>query len=189
MERIHLKDYMDLPLTDRQSHLDLSDSCVEIGAQSKQNRALLAMHLNTTCHALGKKTGYLCHACHNGECSNVKHLYWGTAKENSLDHRVNRPNHFKKIAAEKKQKYGEDYFKKLGARGKLGWKTHTPASKLSEHEVKRRLDLIAESSIDLSTWGWVAKVANLWGVSHTQVRRFFESYWEGPAPYRKQPSL
>jgi hypothetical protein len=187
MERIHLKDYMGLPLTDRQSHLDLSESCVEIGAQSKQNRALLAMYLNTTCHALGKKTGYLCHACHNGGCSNVKHLYWGTAKENTKDLYDDKPDHAKNIALLKKQKYGEDYFKKLGAKGKLGWKTNTPASKLTEHEVKRRLDLIAEANIDLNAWGWVAKVADLWGMSHTQVRRFFESYWNGPAPYRKRP--
>jgi hypothetical protein len=174
---------MNLPLEARQAHLDLSESCVEIGARSKENRALLAMHLNTTCHRLGKRTGYLCHACHNGECSNVKHLYWGTAKENTKDHLTNCPDHGKKIAQIKKEKYGEDYFKHLGSKGRSGWKSASPASKLAKPEVDRRLALLRESEIDIYSYGWVAKVSKLWGISHTRVRQFFKTYWSGPEPY------
>ena len=28
---------------------------------------------------------HVCHACNNANCSNPKHLYWGTAKENRND--------------------------------------------------------------------------------------------------------
>ena len=31
----------------------------------------------------------LCHACHNDKCSNPKHLYWGTRKENVQDAKDN----------------------------------------------------------------------------------------------------
>ena len=32
-----------------------------------------------------KHTVYLCHACHNGKCSNPVHLYWGTPLDNGID--------------------------------------------------------------------------------------------------------
>jgi hypothetical protein len=185
MSRINLKNYMDLPLPERQRHLNLSDSCLEIGASSKENRALLAIHLNTTCHRLGKKTGYLCHACHNAECSNINHLYWGTAKENSADHHRNDPEFSKRNAETTMKRHGEDFYKRAGSLGHLGWKSGKPASVLTEDEVQSRLSLVKESGIDLSKLGWVTQVSQLWGMSHSQVRRFFESHWDGPPPYRK----
>lgn len=78
-----IAEYMLLQQEERQKHLDLSSECVEIGGASRDFRALLAHHLQTfipTGHA-----AYLCHACNNGQCSNVKHLYWGTPKENHKD--------------------------------------------------------------------------------------------------------
>lgn len=143
------------------------------------------MSLNTTCHPLGMKTGYLCHACHNSKCSNVLHLYWGTAKENSKDCITNNPDLPKKIARILKQKHGEDYYKKLGKNGKNGWKLNKPASTLSQEEINSRIESVINSKINLQKFGWVNKVAALWGVSHTQVRRFFKTYWTGEKPYER----
>jgi hypothetical protein len=45
---------------------------------------MLAHFLKTT-FPDGRKV-YLCHACHNAKCSNPKHLYWGTPRENQIDY-------------------------------------------------------------------------------------------------------
>lgn len=50
-------------------------------------KGLLA-HLHDTTIPSGKKI-HVCHACHNGKCSNPSHLYWGTASENCLDRMSN----------------------------------------------------------------------------------------------------
>ena len=176
---------MGLPFETRQDHLDLSDPCLEIGGCSKSNRALLAMHLNTTCETMGMKTGYLCHACHNAKCSNVAHLYWGSAKENSHDTRKDQPDLGMRIKKTIVERHGEDHFRRAGALGRAGWKTDKPASALTEDQVNARLTTLGQSKIDIFSYGWVSKVADLWGVSHAQVRRFFKSYWNGPAPYEK----
>ena len=78
-----LFEYIQKPKSERQSHLDLKDPCIEIGANSKECRALLAHYIYTTIRP--SKKIHLCHACNNAKCSNVKHLYWGTVAENSRD--------------------------------------------------------------------------------------------------------
>jgi len=188
MNRINLKEYMKLPQDKRQIHLDLTDDCLEIGAGSKENRALLAIHLNTTCHYLGKKTGYLCHACHNSKCSNVKHLYWGSAKENAQDKYNDQPDLGVKIKQINIERHGEDHYSRIGALGHLSWKSGKPASTLSQQEVDRRVNLLLESGVNLNQYGWVQKTAQIWEVSHAQVRRFFKSYWSGPTPYQRKKS-
>ncbi len=67
----------------RQSHLDLTESCIERGGNSTNHKGVLAQYLNTTIPYGGKYL--LCHACNNGKCSNPKHLYWGSPKENVED--------------------------------------------------------------------------------------------------------
>ncbi len=82
-----IKDYMLLTLSERQKHLDLSTSCIERGGNSTRFQGVLAEGLDTTIPSrkLDGVNVHLCHACHNGNCSNVKHLYWGTPKENYDD--------------------------------------------------------------------------------------------------------
>ena len=67
----------------RQFHLDLNEECLIRGGTSDECRGVLAQYLNTNIPK-GMKI-HLCHACHNGKCSNPKHLYWGTAGENIQD--------------------------------------------------------------------------------------------------------
>ena len=76
---IKLEDYIVLSLNDRKSHIDLNSPCIERGGNSTNHRGVLAQFLNTW---VTGKSVVLAHACNNGECSNPKHLYWATYKEN-----------------------------------------------------------------------------------------------------------
>jgi hypothetical protein len=98
----NLEEYIKKSKEERQNHLDLSEPCIEIGGESDQFRGLLAHYLNTTIQKIRKI--HLCHACHNKKCSNVKHLYWGTARENRLDAKMNGA---KSIWTRTVEKYGD----------------------------------------------------------------------------------
>jgi hypothetical protein len=78
-----IEDYIQLPQADRQAHLKLDEPCTERGGMSSYCKGLMAHLLDTTIPS-GKKI-HVCHACHNGLCSNPNHLYWGTPSENRLD--------------------------------------------------------------------------------------------------------
>ncbi|CAB4124169.1 hypothetical protein UFOVP49_41 [uncultured Caudovirales phage] len=69
---------------ERQDHLNLQEPCLERGGCSTNHKGVLAEFLNTTIPN-GRNGIHLCHACHNGKCSNARHLYWGTPAENVED--------------------------------------------------------------------------------------------------------
>lgn len=56
-------------------------------------------------------------------------------------------------------------------------------NKLLDEEIKNRLNLIKD--VDLTKYGWVKKVSEIWGISHTQVKRFIDKYYVGDV-YRRQ---
>ena len=80
---MHLtEEYIKLPQEERQQHLDLSEACLYRGGNSTCHKGVLAQFLNTD---IAKRGVDICHACHDGDCSNPRHLYWGTRKENVQD--------------------------------------------------------------------------------------------------------
>lgn len=98
----------------RTEHLDLTASCVERGGNSTVHRGVLAQYLDTN---LPSKVD-LCHACHNDKCSNPKHLYWGTRKENIQDAKDNGT--WKSPWDALVQKYGYDEACRMNSRKMIG---------------------------------------------------------------------
>ena len=82
---IIVKDWILESRTVRTVHLKLDEPCIERGGNSTVHRGVLAQFLDTD---LPNKVD-LCHACHNGLCSNPRHLYWGTRTENINDMKAN----------------------------------------------------------------------------------------------------
>lgn len=82
---ILVEDWIKESRENRTQHLDLTEPCIERGGNSTVHRGVLAQYLDTN---LPTKVD-LCHACHNDKCSNPKHLYWGTRKENVQDAKDN----------------------------------------------------------------------------------------------------
>lgn len=84
---IDINQYITRALEERQMHLDLSENCIERGGNSTIHKGVLSIFLGTTI-----PDGYgilLCHKCNNPKCSNPKHLYFGTPKENITDSKEN----------------------------------------------------------------------------------------------------
>lgn len=79
--------YMLKTRNERRAHLDLDSACFLLLKNQNTSgaacRAILALHLQTEMPE-GSKV-YACHACNNWQCVNVKHLYWGTPKDNHID--------------------------------------------------------------------------------------------------------
>lgn len=169
-----MKSYMAHSKDERTSHLDLSSSCIEIGTKSRECRALLAHHLNTVV-----PTGlriHLCHACHNGKCSNVKHLYWGTASENLKDQYIgsNRKNPHEII----KEKLGEEGYRefrrevaRLG--GKAKRKTVSEITESRKAFLQEFRNFV--STVDTTKRGWTKQVMSRFNISHTHVKRLMDS--------------
>lgn len=103
-----IEDYIQLSKEERQQHLRLDTPCIERGGNSLTSRGLLAHFLDTSIPK-GSKI-QLCHACHNGKCSNPEHLYWGTSSENRLDHIANGGHKDPYDAI--RRKYGEEEVKR-----------------------------------------------------------------------------
>lgn len=121
---------------ERQAHLRLEESCIEIGGyDSREYRGLLAHHLGTTIPT--KKKIVLCHACNNHKCSNPRHLYWGTYSENNRDAIDNGK---KSAYAYIVEKHGLEVAKQMmrdrGAKGGKSAKHKSPKS--PEHRQKIR---------------------------------------------------
>lgn len=67
-------------------------------------------------------------------------------------------------------------------------KSINSSHKFSESEVEERFNQVLISNVDLTKYGRVKKVSELWGVSHTQVKRIFRDHWEGDPPYERRPA-
>jgi hypothetical protein len=138
---LNIKEYIQKSKEERQTHLKLSDSCIDRGSPKKTGvsfycKGLMAHILDTTIPA-GHKI-LLCHACNNDICCNPNHLYWGTAKENVQDSINCGTNDNKNIWERMIKKYGLDEARKMQGRGNkaAGGKAGAGKSKSDEHKQK-----------------------------------------------------
>ena len=134
-----INEYINIPYTERISHLELNTECREIGGNSTAFKGLLSHILEVTIPSSSKIL--LCHKCHNGKCSNPKHLYYGTPKENINDQKENGT--FVSVWDRLVQKYGYEEACKRNSRPEkahLGGLGNTGKTKSEEHKKK-----IAES--------------------------------------------
>jgi len=110
---ILIEEYMKQSRVARQQHLRMDEPCLERGGSSMYFKGLMAHLLGTTVPS-GHRI-HVCHACHNSQCSNPNHLYFGTPSENAMDRETNQPNSvWQKTVA----KYGEAEARKMQARGR-----------------------------------------------------------------------
>lgn len=107
---ILVEDWILEPRENRTAHLQLDEPCIERGGNSTVHRGVLAQYLNTN---LPTKVD-LCHACHNDKCSNPKHLYWGTRKENVAD--AKNAGKWKNPWEYMVEKYGLEEARKINSR-------------------------------------------------------------------------
>ena len=98
---IQITEFITRAREERQSHLRLDESCCERGGNSTNHKGVLAEYLNTT---IPSGRILLCHACNNAKCSNPRHLYWGTDRENIV---LDNPN-YKSVGQRTVEKYGID---------------------------------------------------------------------------------
>jgi hypothetical protein len=131
-----IEEYIKQSKDERQSHLNLSDPCIERGGPDKGGlssycKGLMAHILDTSIPS-GHKI-HICHACNNARCSNPKHLYWGTAQENSKDRMANGGT---SIWENMVNKYGLEEAKKLNSKGdkSAGGKANAGKPKSEEHK-------------------------------------------------------
>ena len=127
-----IEEYILLPKVERQQHLRLDEACIERGAGSYYFKGLLAHQLDTTVPT-GHKI-HLCHACHNAQCGNPKHLYWGTAQENRQDQVENGG---KTIWERMVEKHGLEKAKEMNSRkGNANGSGNKGKPKSEEHKAK-----------------------------------------------------
>ena len=98
-----VEDFIKLSREERRAHLDLNEPCNERGGNSTNHKGVLAQYLDSN---IPKGRILLCHACHNGDCSNPKHLYWGTDKDNLAIDRTEQPGGWKSPWDRRVEKYG-----------------------------------------------------------------------------------
>lgn len=144
---IKVEEWIEKPKELRTVHLNLEEECIERGGDSTSCRGVLAQYLNTNIPK-GIKGIDLCHACHNDKCSNPKHLYWGTRKENARDY---VDNGGKTVWQHMIDKYGEEGARKINSRSKTlaarAGRANKGKPKSEEH--KRKIaESIRKKSID-----------------------------------------
>ena len=146
---IKIKDYILLPKADRQQHIELGQPCCERGGNSTNHKGVLAQYLNTE---IPSGRILLCHACGNGACSEPRHLYWGTDRENIVEDGKEFGT-WKSPWDRKVEKYGYDEACRLAGNGDkaAGGKANKGKPKSEEHKRKIADSIKAKYNKDKQT--------------------------------------
>ena len=131
---------------ERTKHLKLSEPCIERGGNSTVHRGVLAQYLNTN---FPSKVD-LCHACYNDKCSNPKHLYWGTRKENVADAQLagTWKSPYEHIVNKYGQKEAKEMVRENGSKGwSKGGKAGKGKPKSAKHIENLRLTLLGKKKL------------------------------------------
>ena len=138
---IAILDYMHLTKGERQTHLDLGLPCDERGGNSTNFKALLSHNLGVEIPENAQTNKIqLGHACNNGKCSNWRHLYYATARENVLDSgscyertiKKHGKDIYKIVNKKLAEKRGKQYFSNMGKMGLGKKKSPLHRKKISE---------------------------------------------------------
>ena len=130
-----INEYINESYTERTKHLELDTECVEIGGNSTSFKGLLSYVLGVTIPSSSKIL--LCHKCHNSKCSNPKHLYYGTPKENLNDQIENGT--WKPVWERMVEKYGYEEACRLNAKGNKSAGGLANKGKPKSEEHKKRI--------------------------------------------------
>lgn len=133
---IDIKEFIKESRDIRRNHLKLEEPCCERGGNSTNHKGVLAQYLDTT---IPSGRILLCHACNNSNCSNPKHLYWGTDYDNIVIDGKDFGTH-KDPFERRVEKYG--YEKACAMNAKVG-NTHGAGNKgkLKSEEHKKKIAL------------------------------------------------
>lgn len=156
-----VNEYIKKTRDERRAHLDLNSPCIRIGGHaSTVYKGLLAHFLKTTIPTRQKI--FLCHACNIGDCSNPKHLYWGTPRDNYIDskHALFGNSEFRNT--EKRQEHARLMGKTFGGRNRF-----------DENKLQAIKNLV---DAEPKTWGWKQRVSKILGVSSTQLNRYLRRF-------------
>ena len=127
---IDITEFINRSREERRAHLQLDEPCCERGGNSTNHKGVLAEYLGST---IPSGRILLCHACNNEKCSNPRHLYWGTDKENIT---IDNPNH-KSPWERKVEKYGYEEACKMNSRsGNKNGTGNKGKPKSEEHKQK-----------------------------------------------------
>lgn len=174
MELTPLHEYILKTQEERQAHIDLSDPCLELGADSQESRALMALHLRVFLTKQVKV--HLCHACGNAKCSNPKHLYWGTPRENTLDAYMHDPD-ISKRSRDTRLKRNPNCYREMALKRR---ELNRDGAKMDPEKVQERFESIKH--LNPNEWGFYKKVGEVWGVTPQTAGRFYRKYADVTQP-------
>lgn len=174
---IKMEDYIKRSREERRAHLKLDEKCIEIGGyDSREYRGLLAHYLGTEIPTYEKIKILLCHACNNGKCSNVNHLYWGTTHDNTIDSK--EAGTWKSFYQRTVDKYGQEKANEIAkinaskaGKGNKGKTRILPEQEEIYKNVIRKYIPVHK--------GDIKKICEELHVSHTHVRRLIKKYESG----------
>jgi hypothetical protein len=133
---IDITEFIKRDREERRQHLRLDEPCCERGGNSTNHKGVLAQYLDTT---IPSGRILLCHACHNGACSNPKHLYWGTDKDNLAIDRAEQPGGHKSPWVRMVEKYGYEEACKMQSRGDKAAGGKAGKGKVLSEEHKKKI--------------------------------------------------